>query len=218
MTRDWEPEADRLGSAAVAAGDPTAWYEQLWSAADRGEVTVPWDRDLPGDQVAARIGAGSGRAVVIGAGLGADAEHVAAQGWATTAFDISASAVKLVRERRAGSPVDYRVADLLDLPADLVEAFDLVVEVYTVQALHPSLRPRAVQGVRRLLAEGGTALVVQMVRGDRPADHGPPWLLDRDEMLTFAADDVQLVSLDVVDPSRPGAPARWVGTFRRLAR
>ena len=44
------------------------------------------------------------------------------------------------RERYPDTAVEYRVADLLDLPADLVGAFDLVIEVSTVQALPPELR------------------------------------------------------------------------------
>ena len=121
-------------------------------------------------------GAGRGRrAVVVGCGLGADSEHLARHGWRTTAFDISPAAVTAVRARYPDSPVDYREGNLLDLADDLVGAFDLVVEIYTLQALHPSLREPAVDGVRRLLAPGGTALVIQMVRrDDEPRTDQPP--------------------------------------------
>ncbi len=44
MNRDWDELADELGVAAVADGDPTRWYDELWSAAARGEVSMPWDR------------------------------------------------------------------------------------------------------------------------------------------------------------------------------
>jgi hypothetical protein len=111
--------------------------------------------------------------------------------------------------------VDYRVADLLDLPDDLVGAFDLVVEIFTVQALARSLRDRAVAGVRRLLAPGGMALVVQFE--DWPGrPEGPPWLLTREEMESFAADDVELVSLDRgPHPLRPDGPPIWRALLRR---
>ena len=59
-------------------------------------------------------------------------------------------------------------------------------EGFTVQALPPSLRTQAVHGVRRLVAPGGTLVAVQFVRGQRPADLGPPWLLDRAGMESFA--------------------------------
>jgi SAM-dependent methyltransferase len=212
--RDWDDLADELGVAAVADGEPTRWYDELWSAAARGEVAMPWDRtdphDLLADHTAGRDGAGL-RAVVVGAGYGADAEHLAALGYDTTAFDISPAAVAATRERYPDSRVDHRVADLLDLPDDLVGAFDLVVEIYTIQALHGSLREGAVSGVRRLVAPGGTLFVVQIVRDD-DEDVGaePPWLLDRAEMAALAGDGLVAESLDrLPNPDRPEARDRW---------
>ncbi len=45
------------------------------------------------------------RAVVIGCGLGADAEYVASLGFDTTSFDISGTAIRLARQRFPGSAV-----------------------------------------------------------------------------------------------------------------
>lgn len=199
--RAWGPAADRLGQAAAADGEPTRWFEELWSAAARDEVDTPWDRDAPYPAVAELAdaqGAGRGRrAVVVGAGLGLDAEHLASRGWDTTAFDVAPSAVELARSRHPGSGVRYRVADLLDLPDDLRGAFDLVLEVFTVQALPPAVRRRAVEGVRSLLAAGGTLLAVQIAREPHESpDDGPPWLLDEAGMRAFEAEDVVLESLD----------------------
>ncbi len=219
--RDWDAAADALAARAVAEGDPVRWFDELWSAAERDEIDLPWDRTEPADVVAAHVaaaGPGAGRrAVVVGAGLGADAELLAGSGWETVAFDVSPAAVRVASDRYPRSAVDYRVGDLLDLADDLVGGFDLVVEVFTVQALHPSLRARATAGVRRLLAPGGTLLAVQLVRGERGADVGPPWLLDRAEIQAFAADDVRLVSLETVPHARPGGPSRWVAVLTRDA-
>jgi SAM-dependent methyltransferase len=220
MTRDWDDLADRLGTRAVADGDPTRWYDELWSAAERGEVGLPWDHTDPhpvlADWVAADGDGAGRRAVVVGCGLGADSEHLARQGWRTTAFDISPAAVTAVRGRYPDSTVDYREGDLLDPADDLAGAFDLVVEIYTLQALHPSLREAAVAGVRRLVAPGGQALVVQMVRrDDEPRTDRPPWTLTRAEMEAVAGDGVELESLDQVPrPGRPDQLWRMVVTRR----
>jgi SAM-dependent methyltransferase len=214
-SRGWDDLASDLGVKAVAEGDPTRWYDELWSAAARGDVSLPWDHTDPSDVVAAYVDAhpgGGRRAAVIGCGLGADSEHLARHGWATTAFDISPAAVAAVRERYPDSPVDYRVADLLDLPDELVGAFDLVVEVFTLQALHPSLRDRAIDGVRRLLTPGGTALVVQFVRlDDEERTAEPPWLLSHAEIEQLAGDGVEITALEVLPPA-PGSRfgnGRW---------
>jgi SAM-dependent methyltransferase len=218
--RDWEHAADRMAARAMADGEPTRWFDEVWSAGERDEVDVPWDRAEAHPIVVAHAAAGDGagrRAVVVGAGLGADAEHLARHGWRTVAFDVSPAAVRLARQRHPDSQVAYQVADLLELPAHLVGAFDLVVEVFTVQALAPSVRTTAVGGVRSLIAPGGELLAVEIVRpdGHGPAD-GPPWLLDHAEMASFAGDDVAYSSLQTAaNPLVPDGRPLWVGVLRR---
>ena len=215
--RSWARAADRLGRDSESSGEPTRWVEQLWSSAERDEIDIPWDRSDPFPDVADRIaelGAGDGRrAVVVGAALGADAEALARAGWATTAFDISPAAVRMARERYPGSSVEYVVGDLLDLPEELVGAFDFVVEVFTVQAMPPNVRELATAGIRRLIAPGGTAIVIQYVRDDTDTDSGPPWLLDRAEMEAFAGDGIEL---DLEVRPAPGVYRKeriWVATL-----
>lgn len=126
--------------------DPTGFFEPLYVAAARGERTVPWDRGGPHPLIAgwARDLRGAGRrALVVGSGLGADAELFAERGFAVVAFDVSPTAVASTRERYPGSPVDPCVADLLDPPADWQRAFDLVVESLTVQSMPIELHARA---------------------------------------------------------------------------
>ena len=110
-------------------------------------------------------GAGK-RALVVGAGTGWDAELVADQGYSTTAFDISPSAVETPRRNHPDSKVEYEVADLLKPPADWHRAFDLVVEIYTVQALPISLQPEATKQVGELVGPGGTLVVIAAARDD----------------------------------------------------
>ncbi|GGM09041.1 class I SAM-dependent methyltransferase [Nakamurella endophytica] len=221
--REWQREADRLAGPAVAAGTPAAWFEPLWASARAGEVTMPWDRSDPHPVLASWAPAAApphpgARAVVVGCGLGADAAHLARQGWRTTSFDISPTAVELAGRRFAGLGVDWQVADLLALPADLPAAFDLVVDIYTVQALPRSVRAAATAAVRSLLAPGGVLLAVhagldRAPAGDPAGDgalDGPPWPLTRDEMAAFASGDV--TATEIVP-----AAGWWRGEFRRAA-
>jgi hypothetical protein len=215
--RPWPEEADRLAHGLGPGDAPTAWFDRLYAGAADGSVSMPWDRTEPHWALAPWAAAHpdlSGRAVQVGCGLGADAEHLAGLGLATTAFDISPHAVELARARHPGSAVDYQVADLLDLPADLRGAFDVAVEIFTVQAVPRSVRPAMVAGVRSLLAPGGRLLVVQARLAGDP-DAGPPWPLDSAEMESFGADPLEQVDLRVVP--RPGelTGAFWVGEFRR---
>jgi pimeloyl-ACP methyl ester carboxylesterase len=210
----WNDQAGRLEETAAAAGTPYSWFDRLYAAGAAGEVAMPWDRGGPNqllvDWASARPHPG-GRAVLVGAGLGADAEYVASLGYQTVAFDVSPTAVSIARSRNPGSTVDYRVADLLSLPGDLVGRFDLVVEIYTVQALPPSLRAAAVAAVAGLVAPGGTLFVISF-RTDRDGERsGPPWPLTRAEVGSFTAAGLDEVTVEAQDTARP----YWRAEFRR---
>jgi len=209
----------------LAQNDATGWFETLYRQAARGEAQVPWDRGMPHpllvDWIEERRPAGAGRsAVVVGCGLGFDAELVAAQGFATTAFDVAPSAVEAAAARHPGSAVSYVVADLLDLPGDWHHGFDLVVEIMTVQALPRSLRSDVTGAVAGLVAPGGRLLVIAVMlgEGDDP-DDGPPWPLTEVEVSAFGAVGLDVV---VVEPhhtaSAPGRSPdlhRWRAEFAR---
>jgi SAM-dependent methyltransferase len=219
--RDWESLADELAAESLAAGDATGWFDQVYAAGRRGQATLPWDRGsghpllrdwlastaAPGSTGPESTGPGStgpgGRlAVVVGCGLGEDAELVARHGYTTTAFDVAPTAVELARDRHPGSTVTYAVADLLALPPDWSGGFDLVVDIFTVQALPPALHQQAAAAVADLVAPGGTLLVIAVRRagsGVLPDAEGPPWPLSRDELQGFAVGDLGLADLEETD-------------------
>ena len=47
--RDPEQHAASLAHAALVAGDPTGWFEQLYADAAAGKTGVPWDRGRPNE-------------------------------------------------------------------------------------------------------------------------------------------------------------------------
>jgi SAM-dependent methyltransferase len=200
----------------VSEYEETAWFERLYAAAETGDAVVPWDRGGPNPFLAQWVrerdlhGAGR-RALVIGTALGDDAELLAARGYAVTAFDVAPTAIEAARRRFPGSPVDYRVADLLDLPEEWREAFDLVAECITVQALPIAWRDRAIEAIASTVAPGGTLVVVSgRHEGDGPRD-GPPWPLTREELDRF---ERTLRPVDV-GVARVGAQARWRAEYTR---
>lgn len=194
------------------------WYEALYAEARAGASPVAWDHGEPTpylvEWMAERFGRGGhGRAVVIGCAYGDDAEFVASYGFAVTAFDISRTAVEAARSRHPGSEVDYRWGDLLDVPAQWLGAFDLVIECTTLQALPVELHEAAATGVASLCGPGGEVLVIARCPGESDPP-GPPWLLSRDEVECVAVEGVRLTLLRRI-PMRGGD--RWVGEFGRPA-
>jgi SAM-dependent methyltransferase len=191
----------------------TDWFEPLYAAAEAGEAVVPWQSDeatpLLVEWTRGLDGRGR-RAIVVGCGLGDDAEHVAALGFDTVAFDIAPSAVRGARRRFPESAVEYVVADLLDLPPGWPGAFDLVVEVITVQALPDPPRASAITAVSSLVAPGGTLIVVSGARETGDPANGPPWPLTRGEVEAFATGGVTAVRIEDLR----GQPEPWARRWR----
>jgi SAM-dependent methyltransferase len=139
------------------------------------------------------------RALVVGSALGDDPELVASLGFAVVAFDISPTAVARARERFPDSSVDYRVADLLEPPAEWARAFDLVVEALTVQSMPPDTRERAIDAVVGFVAPGGELLAVSTMQETGAFPAGPPWPLTREQVASFARGGLELRTLEPVD-------------------
>lgn len=216
MSEGREVDANRLSAEAYARGDPAGWFEPLYAEAASGRAVVPWDRGTPNPQLVewfdGRASAGLS-AVVVGCGLGRDAEFVAGLGYRTTAFDLSPTAIAGARARHPGTTVRYEVADLQALPERYHRAFDLVVESYTVQSLPEPLRSQVIPPVGTMVADGGTLLVIAAAAdADEP---GPPFPLTRREIDLFATDGLSPVRVeDLVDG---GGVRRWRAEFVRRA-
>ena len=207
-----------LARKAVEEGRPVAWFEDLYREAQEGSAVIPWADGVANPVMTAFAGrlpflSPRGRALVVGCGLGDDAEWLAAQGWQVTAFDVAPTAVQGCRVRFPGSPVDYRVADLFSPPPGWLGAFDLVVEIYTVQALPPSMRAETARQVAAFTAPEGHLLVVARGREpDEPMD-GPPWPLSRDDLGWFASGGLKEVAFEESFDS----VRRFAACYRRLA-
>ena len=217
--RAWNQRADELAAEHRTTSEPIGWFDRLYAEGVAGEVTMPWDHTDPnvalrewaernrwsssGSRLSSTSNTRSAetkRAVVVGCGLGGDAAYVASLGFETTGFDLSPHAIGVARERFPDSGVDFRAADLLDLPPEWLGAFDLVVEIYTIQAVPDPPRSAIAAGVRSLVAPGGTLLAIQFrATGAEDATEGPPFALSEARMRSVAGDELDVVRIEELD-------------------
>ena len=174
----------------LTESDATGWFEPLYAKANWNEAAVPWANlkaspDLIEWLEHHQINGHGQKALVVGCGLGDDAEELTRRGFDVVAFDISPTAIEWCQKRFPNSTVDYQVADLFNLPAGWLGAFDFVLEYYTIQALPPHLNKQTIEAVARLIATKGTLLVICLGRDPDVQIEGPPWPLSKDALDSF---------------------------------
>jgi ubiquinone/menaquinone biosynthesis C-methylase UbiE len=131
--------------------DPTGWFDSIYT-------------DAQGDHKAVKncsFKHQGRKAIVIGCGVGDDAEALSETGYEVIAFDISPEAIRLCKKRYPDTTVNYLVADLFDYPPQWVEFFELVYECNTIQVLPGEYRLQARDAMVSLMAPQGYLLVIK---------------------------------------------------------
>jgi 2-polyprenyl-3-methyl-5-hydroxy-6-metoxy-1,4-benzoquinol methylase len=182
--------ARALAAEAISQGKPLDWFETLYRKANRNESAIPWadltvNPNLAQWLALAQIEGQGRKALVVGCGLGDDAEALASRGFQVTGFDISETCIAWCRRRFPTSQVEYLVADLFSAPSSWLRAFDFVLEAYTLQVLPENLRTTAARRIADFVAADGRLLVITRGRdvGDDPGKM--PWPLVRGELAEF---------------------------------
>lgn len=166
-------------------------FEQLYASVGDDLAQIPWASRQPHPMLVSwldRRPPAAGRpALVIGCGLGDDAEELSRRGYQVCAFDYSATAIGRCRRRFPESTVDYRVADLFDLPGAWARRFEVVVEINTIQSLPPGRRTEAIGAIAATVAAGGQVFVRCLGRADDETATERPWPVSRRDLGAFAA-------------------------------
>ncbi len=202
-----------LSDAAYANGDYTGWFETLYAEAQGNSDAIPWaDRGVNGWLIdwieKSQLDLHNLRVLVVGCGLGDDAEYLAKLGAKVTAFDLSQTAINWCQQRFPTSHVNYRAVDLFTAPAEWKFGFDFVIEIYTIQALPANIRPNAITCIGNFVAPNGKLFVV--CRGRNPEDvcDRLPFPLTKAELNRFTDTGLVQVSFEDSIDTLDTAPAR----------
>lgn len=181
---------DDIMRAYRSGGDYASSFDAIYRIADAEKGAPPWahlqaDPELVRWAERTRLDGSGSRAVVVGCGLGDDAEFLAGRGFEVAGFDVSATAIEICRRRFPDSRVGYRQHDLFALPSAWRGSFDFVLENRTIQALPAALAEAAIAAIAALPASGGDLLV--LCRGRDPAEPKGeiPWPLSRTDLAGF---------------------------------
>lgn len=183
--------AKNLAMEYIEKGKPFEWFEALYTEADGDNEKIPW-ADLEPNKFLRRFAEenglkGNGRnALVVGCGLGDDARFLFDLGFDVTAFDISETAVEWARKLHHDTAIKFFVADLFNPPNEWYQAFDFVLEVYTIQPLPMEMRQKVIDAIANFVKfPNGKLLVVTRGREDDEIPDELPWALSRKDLSRF---------------------------------
>ncbi|MBC8108064.1 MAG: class I SAM-dependent methyltransferase [Anaerolineae bacterium] len=216
-----EDQTRALIASQYERNDPIGWFEALYSTANGDVSQIPWADQKPNHNLTSWLDrertAGTNRsAIIVGCGLGDDAEELARRGFVVSAFDVSQSAIDWCSRRFPSSPVKYAQADLFRMPGEWLGKFNFVFEAYTIQALPRSLRPQAIAAVASLVAPGGELLVICRGREADEDDGSLPWPLTHEEIASFEPHGLRRESFEnYFDEERDPPVRRFRARFRK---
>jgi SAM-dependent methyltransferase len=212
----------QLATTSYLQDDYTGWFETLYAEAMGDFKAIPWaDRELNywlKDWIEkSETNWQNRRVLVVGCGLGDDAEHLAQLGAKVTAFDLSPTAIEWCHQRFPNSQVNYQVTDLLTAPADWHHHFDLVIEIYTIQAIPANIRAQAIDCIGDFVAPNGKLLVVCRGRNlEDPVGDLPPFALTQSELNRFIDSGLNQVSIeDFIDRLEENLTRRFRIVYQR---
>ncbi len=202
--------------------DPTGWFDSIYRDAEGDHTNVfwadlvanpylvEWLENHPSEKI-------DKRAIVVGCGVGDDAEALAEAGYKVIGFDISPSAIELCKNRYPDTRVHYLVADLFDYDPAWFQAFDLVFECNTIQVLPGKYRVLAREAMASFVANEGYLLVSCRSRLSGEQEDMIPLPLDREEIDRFKDSGLTEKSFLAYDDDQDPPVPHFFATYKRTA-
>lgn len=221
-----QKEMSRVRAREVAAefaenGDAFGWFDAFYKEAAGDNEKIPWADLEPNTYFkgwAEKNGLkGEGKtAMVVGCGLGDDAIYLHDLGFKVTAFDISPTAIDWAKKLSGEREIAYHVADLFKPDPAWINAFDFVLEIYTIQPLPMEIRADVIKAVAAFVGENGELVVVTRGREDDEKPEILPWPMSRKELALFETHGLKQTDLEVMPGAEDDLPIdRFIAVFRR---
>ncbi|HEY0460377.1 MAG TPA: class I SAM-dependent methyltransferase [Pyrinomonadaceae bacterium] len=217
---DARERTKEIADAFLEKGDATGWFDALYKEAEGNNQKIPW-ADLEPNRFfrawAEKVGSkGENRsALVVGCGLGDDARYLHDLGFRVTAFDISPTAIEWARRLHRETDINFVVADLFDAPKEWYQAFEFVLEVYTIQPLPMEMRTSVIDAIANFVALRGKLVVVTRGREDDEIPAELPWALSRKDLSRFDENGFRQISFEEMPGDEEPPIPRFVVEYKR---
>ncbi len=210
-----------IAESFLEKGDATGWFDALYKEAEGNNEKIPW-ADLEPNKYFVEFAEktnlqGADRnALVIGCGLGDDARYLHDLGFKVTAFDISPTAIEWARKLHHETDINFLIADLFDAPKQWFQAFDFVLEVYTIQPLPMEMRPQVIDAIANFVKFQGKLVVVTRGREDDEIPPELPWALSRKDLSRFEENGFEQINFkEMPGDEEPPIPRFVVEYFKQ---
>ncbi|PLY07696.1 MAG: class I SAM-dependent methyltransferase [Arcobacter sp.] len=202
--------------------DPTGWFDNIYKNAKGNYKAVFWADLQASPYLVSWLKENKkikekNNACVIGCGVGDDAEALSEFGFKVTAFDISASAIELCKNRYPNTKVNYLVADLFDYPKEWFEKFNVVYECNTIQVLPGDYRKKARKAMSNLIAKDGYILFSCRSRKEGEQEDDIPLPLSKSELDEFInIDGLKEISFLAYDDTQEPSVPHFFAIYQKL--
>ena len=218
---DKRENAKKLAGEFIEKGDAVGWFDALYAEAAGDHEHIPWADLKPNRffQVWAEkvdLKGNNRKALVVGCGLGDDARFLYDRGFDVTAFDISPTAIDWARKLHADTGIKFFVADLFTPPKEWYQAFEFVLEIYTIQPLPLEMRPQVIDAIANFVEFKGKLVVVTRGREDDEVPPEMPWALSRRDLSRFEANGLKQIYFEEMPAEDDEVPVnRFVVEYER---
>jgi SAM-dependent methyltransferase len=172
---------------------------------------TPWEKGAPSPPLVEWLARNEirGHILVPGCGSGHDVRELARSGAHPIGLDIAPSAITRAESQpRAGSE-RYRMEDLFNLPAEMIDFFDWVFEHTCFCAIDPTRRKDYAAAVAGALKPQGCLLAIfYLDPGHDHPDDGPPFGTSRAELDALFSDQFETLDEYIPSVAYPGREGR----------
>lgn len=195
-----EEKVQHILEEFLQKGDYPGLFNTIYENAAGNDQAVPWVNLAPHPHFLewARKNSLHGEnrsALVVGSGLGDDAEELARLGFKVTGFDFSPAAIAWCHQRFPQTEVSYHQADLFALPEEW-PTFDFILEIFTLQSLPRPRLAEAIACIAHKVAKNGSLLIICLGSDIVDTSVGIPVPLTHEELNQFLDFGLQETSFE----------------------